>query len=128
MDKPKYFGLKIRNSLREIDYNEYKKKKILVKTYNKVKRINYITKIRSNVVKYKSGNILFENEKVTERWKEYIDELFRGDEIEDYHIYFESEEDMNELGLEITREEFYKALKDLRDKKQQGWMKYQQKY
>jgi hypothetical protein len=37
------------------------------KAYNKVKRINYIPKTKSNVVKDKSGNILFENKKVAAR-------------------------------------------------------------
>lgn len=59
-----------------------------------------------------------------------MEELYIGDEIEDEQIYIESEEDvnMNELGPVITREEFYKALKNLRDKKATGMEKYQQKY
>lgn len=68
------------------------------------------------MVKYKSGNILFENEKVAERWKEYMAELYIGDEIEDKQMYIENEEDinMNDLGPVITREEFYNASKDLK--------------
>jgi hypothetical protein len=51
-----------------------------------------------------------------------MEELYIGDEIEDEQIYMESEEDvnMNKLGPVITREEFHKVLKDLRDKKATG--------
>lgn len=85
--------IKTRNSLRETDYDEYKKVKYKIttecrigkdkwleinfkkietdlirnnsdKAYNKLKRLNYIPKTISNVVNDKSGSILFENDKV----------------------------------------------------------------
>jgi hypothetical protein len=139
-------SIKVRNPLRETDYYKKIKNKVTTecritkdkwlevnckeietnlkrnntdKTYNKVKCINYTPKTRSHVVKDKSRKILFKNEKVAEGWKEYMEELYKGDEIEDEETYIKSEKDvnMNKLGPPITREELYKALINLRNKK-----------
>lgn len=140
-----------RNKLRTKDYTEYKKVKnevttkcreakekwleenikeieadILVnntsKAYNKVKNFEYKPKTRSNIVRDKDGKILFENNKVAERWKEYMEDLYRGEEIEDEEDYIESELNVHEdsKGPEILWSEFNKALSDLTDKKATG--------
>lgn len=49
-----------------------------------------------------------------------MEELYRRDKIEDELTYFESKEYINELGQPITKEELYKALINLRDKKAMG--------
>jgi len=36
------------------------------------------SKAKSHIIKDKDGRILFELEKVAERWKEYIEELYSG--------------------------------------------------
>lgn len=48
-----------------------------------------------------------------------MEELYRGVKIGDEQMYIESEEDViiNELGPAISRDELYKTLKDLRDRK-----------
>lgn len=43
--------------------------------YAKVKRLQYEPRTRSNIVKDKEGRIVFDNEKVANRWKEYMEEL-----------------------------------------------------
>lgn len=43
--------------------------------YAKVKKLQYNPRRRSNIVKSKEGRILFDNEKIAKRWKEYIEEL-----------------------------------------------------
>ncbi|KAI5724736.1 hypothetical protein M8J77_006570 [Diaphorina citri] len=49
--------------------------------YAKVKKLQYNPKTKSNIVRDKEGNVLFDNEKVAERWKEYMEELYSGEGI-----------------------------------------------
>lgn len=42
----------------------------------KVKKLQYNPRIRSNIVKSKASRILFDNEKIVKRWKEYIEEQY----------------------------------------------------
>lgn len=43
-----------------------------------------------------------------------MEKLYSGDEIKDEQIYIENKDvNINEFGLEISRKELYKALKDL---------------
>lgn len=106
----------IRNKLRNADYIQYKKVKNEVsmkcreakekwldenikeievdlllnntsRVYNKVKNLQYKPKTRRNIVRDKDGKILFENNKVVERWKEYMEELYQGEDIADEEEY-----------------------------------------
>lgn len=89
------------------------------KVYAKVKRLQYEPRTRSNIVKDKEGRIVFDNEKVANRWKEYMEELYVGPEItfEDQYIENEEEVDNNMKRPPIDDNEFHKALKELSDKK-----------
>lgn len=140
-----------RNKLRNKDFTEYKKVKHEVtekckaakekwleenikeieadmllnntsKAYNKVKKMQYKPKTKSNIVRDKEGKILFENSKVVERWKEYMEELYQGREIVNEEDYIENEDsvDVDFKGPEILKSEFTKSLKDLCDKKATG--------
>lgn len=92
------------------------------RAYNKVKSLQTTLSTRSNIVKDKQGNILFENDKVSERWKEYMEELYEGEEIQEDDKYIEKEKDVNpdELGPPITRDEFNFAMRNLSEKKATG--------
>lgn len=89
--------------------------------YAKVKKLQYEPKTKSNIVKDKSGKILFDNEKVAERWKEYMEDLYKGEEIIDEEMYVEREEIVDEdaKGPTITYQEFKRA-NELNDKKATG--------
>ncbi|KAI5739387.1 hypothetical protein M8J77_018683 [Diaphorina citri] len=92
------------------------------KAYNKVKKLQHKSKTSSNIVRDNNGKILFENDKVADRWKEYLEELYEGVEIGNEEDYIEKEEDVDKdsLGPEILRSEFNKSLKELTDKKATG--------
>lgn len=110
----------LKNNCEEIQYCLMKNS--IDKAYNKVKSLQYSPRTRSNIVKDKEGRTLFENEKVAERWKEYMEELYEGDEIQNENDYIEREEhvDEDEKGPSITKEEFETALKTLSEKKATG--------
>lgn len=61
---------------------------------SKVKKLKYNSRTRSTIVKIKEGMILFDNEKRAKRWKEYIEELFEGEEVEG-NLYIEIEDYVN---------------------------------
>uniref|UniRef100_A0A8D9DT62 Craniofacial development protein 2 n=1 Tax=Cacopsylla melanoneura TaxID=428564 RepID=A0A8D9DT62_9HEMI len=90
--------------------------------YAKVKRLQYEPKTRSNIVKDKEGKIMFDNEKVANRWKEYMEELYVGQEITNEDQYIENEEEVgnNMKGPPIDENEFNKALKEISDRKATG--------
>uniref|UniRef100_A0A8D8RMY9 Craniofacial development protein 2 n=1 Tax=Cacopsylla melanoneura TaxID=428564 RepID=A0A8D8RMY9_9HEMI len=90
--------------------------------YSKIKKLQYTPRTKSNIVKDKEGKVLFDNEKVADRWKEYIEELYFGEEATNQEDYIEKEEHVNEnmKGDKITEEEFYEALVYLNDKKATG--------
>uniref|UniRef100_A0A8D8Y198 Craniofacial development protein 2 n=1 Tax=Cacopsylla melanoneura TaxID=428564 RepID=A0A8D8Y198_9HEMI len=92
------------------------------KVYGKVKSLQGKQSTKSNIVKSKNGEILFKPEKVSERWKEYIEELYEGEEIMNEEKYIENECEVDEdmIGPPIDRSEFDNALKALSDKKATG--------
>lgn len=47
----------------------------------KIQKLQYNFKTKSDIVKDKFGYILFDNKKVADRWKEYIQEVYIGDAI-----------------------------------------------
>ncbi|KAI5755057.1 hypothetical protein M8J77_013699 [Diaphorina citri] len=87
--------------------------------YAKVKKLQQNPKTRSNIVKDKDGKFLFD---IANRWKEYLEELYTGEDILNEDEYVEKEEnvDFNSKGPSIIIEEFSKAMKDLNDKKATG--------
>lgn len=59
--------------------------------YAKVQKFQYEPRTRSNIVKGKEGRIVFDNEKVVNKWKEYTEELYVGLEITIEDQYIENE-------------------------------------
>lgn len=49
--------------------------------YAKVKQLQYTPKIRNNIVKNKAGKILFDNDEVANIWKESLEYLYIGEDI-----------------------------------------------
>jgi hypothetical protein len=81
--------------------------------YAKVKKLQYTPKTRSNIVKNKAGKILFDNDEVANRWKEYLEDLYIGEDINNkQEEYIENEQNLNPAmkGPEITKDEFDRAL------------------
>lgn len=72
-----------------------------------------------NVIRSKNGEALTEDDEIALRWKEYTEELYEG--VLDANV-LESEDqvDVDELGPLILREEFDRALKELRHRKAPG--------
>lgn len=89
------------------------------KAYFRIKKMQSKSKTKSHIVKDKDGRVLFEIEKVAERWKEYIEELYHGEEaqIEDHYIEKEDTVELDFKGPDISGDEFNKALMDLNEKK-----------
>ncbi|KAI5717312.1 hypothetical protein M8J77_003669 [Diaphorina citri] len=89
------------------------------KAYTKIKKLQLKPKTKSNIVKDNNGKILFDNEMVADRWKEYIEDLYDGDNIISEQDYIENEDGIppESLGAEITKDEFFNAMIDLKEKK-----------
>ena len=64
-------------------------------------------------------NILFENEDKVKRWKEYLEDLYKGSNI-NAKIIGESEVEKDDMGASILRSEFDAAIRDLRRNKAPG--------
>jgi hypothetical protein len=69
-----------------------------------------------NSVRSENGKILYGEELVAKRWKEYVEELYEGKVSDETSIELETEVD-EELGDPITKEEFEQALKSPKDKR-----------
>lgn len=87
------------------------------KAYNIIKKLSRNPKTKSTVDKNKHGNILISEEEITMRWKEYLQDLYEGNNeitennIEIEEIYHVGED---EIGPSIMKSEFIKAIHDLK--------------
>ncbi|KAI5728729.1 hypothetical protein M8J77_020289 [Diaphorina citri] len=80
----------------------------LINKYFKQKKMN------GNTIKDENGRLLFDNGQIAKRWKDYIENLYNETE----ELVDLEEEAENEV--DITREEFDAALKQLKSKKACG--------
>ncbi|XP_049779702.1 uncharacterized protein LOC126176585 [Schistocerca cancellata] len=71
-------------------------------------------------IKSSDGNPVLSKEGKAERWKEYIEGLYKGNVLEDNIMEMEEDVDENEMGDTILREKFDRALKDLSRNKAPG--------
>ncbi|XP_049787836.1 uncharacterized protein LOC126191130 [Schistocerca cancellata] len=71
-------------------------------------------------IKSSDGNPVLSKEGKAERWKEYIEGLYKGDVFEDNIMEMEEDVDEDEMGDMILREEFDRALKGLSRNKTPG--------
>lgn len=56
-------------------------KRNINRVYAKVKKLQYYPKTRSNIVKNKVGKILIDADEVSNRWREYLEHLYVGEDI-----------------------------------------------
>jgi hypothetical protein len=87
------------------------------KAYAKIRALQYKPRTKSNIVKDKEGKILLDEKSVSKRWKEYIEELCDGDEVEDVEGYIEKENmvDEDRKGPPISWREFESSIKFLKN-------------
>ena len=74
------------------------------------------TKSSSNCIKDKQGNLLFDDQEIQNRWKEYIGELYDDPERKTPQIVFQTPLS----GPEITEEEIFHALEQMSKRKATG--------
>ncbi|KAI5644176.1 reverse transcriptase (RNA-dependent DNA polymerase) domain-containing protein [Phthorimaea operculella] len=87
--------------------------------YRIIKQLQEKHKIKSTVIRNKKGDLLYDSDDITERWIEYIEELYWGEDLGEDCLEDEPQEEDNK-GPRITWDEFVKALKSLSDKKAPG--------
>ena len=82
--------------------------------YHKIQQ--FVGKIKRNVtnIRDKMGQLLVEDEDIIKRWKEYIEELYDGEKLEEITTNEEK------IKLPILRSEFELALYDLKQNKAPG--------
>ncbi|XP_049762340.1 uncharacterized protein LOC126088253 [Schistocerca cancellata] len=71
-------------------------------------------------IKSSDGNPVLSKEGKAERWKEYIEGLYKGDVLENNIMEMEEDVDEDRMGDTILREEFDRARKDLNRNKAPG--------
>lgn len=88
--------------------------------YRKVKEITMDKKSMCMNIKSSDGKPILGKAEKAERWKEHIEEVYKGEKLGEDIL--ESEEDVNkdDLGDAILRAEFDRALKDLSKNKASG--------
>lgn len=91
------------------------------KAYGIIKRLSRLPKPRSKIVKDKNGKLILEEGEITTRWKEYIEDLYEGLIGEDsMNIENITESNKDDVGPIITKDEFVKALRELKQGKAAG--------
>ncbi|KAI5752456.1 hypothetical protein M8J77_017138 [Diaphorina citri] len=87
------------------------------KAYGLINKYFGQKRLIGNTIEDGNGKLLFDDKQISQRWKEYVEKLYcENDEL----IEIENEEEhLSELN-DITKEEFNKALEDLKSKKAAG--------
>jgi len=86
------------------------------KSYRLIRKFFGKPKIKHNIIESKQRKTLMEDEEIADRWQQYIEELYNdSEELEE--LEREKEMTPEELGPTITKEEFEKALNELKLKK-----------
>ncbi|XP_050424191.1 craniofacial development protein 2-like [Adelges cooleyi] len=91
------------------------------KAYGMIKRLSRLPKPRSKIVKNRNGQLILDEGEIATRWKEYIEDLYKGligeHDMNNENIIESNEED---IGPNITKSEFVKALSELKQGKATG--------
>ena len=90
------------------------------RAYRKIKETFGDKKSSCMNIKSSDGKPVLGKEGKAERWKEYIEGLYQGNELEGSILEREEEVNEDEIGDRILREEFDRALKDLSRNKAPG--------
>lgn len=123
----KQLQIQIRRKIREAKETYFSDKcKEIEDLQNKYDNFNLNKKVKelagmnkrntSNILLDKEGNIIMETEQKLERWKEYIEELFYDQRMENTP----SEHQDGDVGPEITKCEVEHALESMKNKKSAG--------
>ncbi|XP_050431417.1 uncharacterized protein LOC126839986 [Adelges cooleyi] len=88
----------------------------LDQAYGTIKSFLKTNKTRNNNIKDKNGKLLLDTREVVNRWREYLEELYQGNELQDIN------EETNECsyGAPLLRSEFNASLRDFKNKKAPG--------
>uniref|UniRef100_A0A2S2QSL5 LINE-1 reverse transcriptase n=1 Tax=Sipha flava TaxID=143950 RepID=A0A2S2QSL5_9HEMI len=91
------------------------------KAYGIIKKLSRLLKPRSKIVKDRNGKLILEEGEITTRCKEYIEDLYKGLKGEDdMNIENITESNKEDVGPIITKDEFVKALRELKQGKAAG--------
>ncbi|KAL1447191.1 hypothetical protein WDU94_013942 [Cyamophila willieti] len=90
----------------------------LESAYQEAKNFFNNSKVRSNTIEDENGKLLFDDEKIANRWKHYLESLYKGNEYNDSEI-LENETEIDDNDT-IQVADFKKALTKLKDKKAPG--------
>jgi len=92
------------------------------KMYQKVKELTWKNKSKATKsIMNKQGELLKEPEKINQRWKEYIEELYNKEERpENIDMEEEAEVEEDQLGPDILESEILQAIQDLKIGKAEG--------
>ncbi|KAL4149828.1 hypothetical protein QTP88_003684 [Uroleucon formosanum] len=84
--------------------------------FNTIKKfVSNKTKV-NNKIRDENGNLLIDNEDIANRWKQYLEVLYQGEEITSLH----NESNPDNEGAPILREEFNQVLKMMKTRKSPG--------
>uniref|UniRef100_A0A8D8Z0H2 Craniofacial development protein 2 n=1 Tax=Cacopsylla melanoneura TaxID=428564 RepID=A0A8D8Z0H2_9HEMI len=92
----------------------------LDKAYGMVKKFFGEKKNKTTGIQDEKGQYLYDEEDVARRWKEYLEKLYGNEDMDNEVLETEQLSDPENQGEPILREEFDKALKDLKCKKAPG--------
>lgn len=86
--------------------------------YDIVKLTSFQNRTKSSIVKNKKGELLIDTKDISDRWKQYIEELYNGEDIEEKIDYIEQDAEVriDFKGPAIIRKEFDFALEQLKNK------------
>uniref|UniRef100_A0A8D9A7F9 Craniofacial development protein 2 n=2 Tax=Cacopsylla melanoneura TaxID=428564 RepID=A0A8D9A7F9_9HEMI len=97
-----------------MEIGQYLKAGKMEKAYSLINKYFGQKKMKGNVIEDEHGKLLFDDNLITQRWKDYIETLYWDDaELQDLV-------DEGNDGIEITKSEFEDALKQLKGKKAYG--------
>ena len=88
--------------------------------YGKIRKYFGERKTKGRNIKSSDGKPILEKDQVAERWKKYIESLYKDENSNTVLIEDETEVDDDDKGDAILRSEFDKALKDLSKNKSPG--------
>ncbi|KAL4142182.1 hypothetical protein QTP88_004691 [Uroleucon formosanum] len=91
------------------------------KAYGMIKRLSRLPKPRSKIVKDGNGKLILDESEITTRWKEYIEDLYKGLIGEDdKNIENITESNKEDIGPILIKDKFVKALRELKQGKAAG--------
>ncbi|XP_025412229.1 uncharacterized protein LOC112684781 [Sipha flava] len=103
------------------DIDEALKVGLMDKAYGIVRTFFKERKVKITSIKEANGNIIYEEAEVAKCWKKYLEQLYREENMTiDAEINEEHQNNTEEIDQSIMREEFDKALVELKNKKAPG--------